>query len=174
MTHLRNPIKTPPLARPECFFIGGDWVEPSSGARIDVITPSTEELYISVAEAQAADIDRAVTAARGAFDHGPWPRLPHTERAGYLRAIGRLMYERRDELSRIWSNEMGAIQSVAAAVIAGVGGVYDYYAGLADSYRFEEPHTPAAGGAVGLLVREPVGVVAGHYPLEWPGAHHRL
>ena len=56
---------------------------------IDVIDSATEELFFSVAEAQAADIDRAVAAAREAFDHGPWPRMTHAERAEYLRAIGR-------------------------------------------------------------------------------------
>jgi acyl-CoA reductase-like NAD-dependent aldehyde dehydrogenase len=56
---------------------GGQWVTPSSTARIDVIDPGTEELFFSVAEAQAADIGRAAGAAREAFDDGPWPRLTH-------------------------------------------------------------------------------------------------
>ena len=47
---------------------------------------ATEEVFLSVAEAQAEDIAAAVTAAREAFDHGPWPRMSHAERAGYLRA----------------------------------------------------------------------------------------
>ena len=57
------------------FFIGGQWVSPVSDARIEVIDSATEEVFLSVAEAQAEDIARAVTAAREAFDHGPWPRM---------------------------------------------------------------------------------------------------
>jgi aldehyde dehydrogenase (NAD+) len=61
------------------------WVKPSSDAMIKVIDSGTEELYFSIAEAQAADISRAVEAARHAFDVGPWPGLTHAERAGYPR-----------------------------------------------------------------------------------------
>jgi aldehyde dehydrogenase (NAD+) len=60
-----------PVAHADRFFIGGEWVAPSSDATIDVIDSTTEELYYSVAEAAAADISRAVAAARHAFDEGP-------------------------------------------------------------------------------------------------------
>ena len=63
-----------PLAHPESFFIGGEWVKPSSDAMIDVIDSNTEELYFRISEAREADMDRAVTAARYAFDEGPRPR----------------------------------------------------------------------------------------------------
>ena len=65
------------IRHPDRFFIGGEWVEPSSTARIDVRDSATEEVFLSVAEAQVEDVDRAVAAARKAFDHGPWPRLSH-------------------------------------------------------------------------------------------------
>ena len=77
-----------PVSHPDRFFIGGEWVAPSSDAMIDVIDSGTEELYFRVAEAQAEDMARAVAAARTAFDDGPWPRLTHAERAEYLRAFG--------------------------------------------------------------------------------------
>ena len=60
---------TVPLARPDAFFIGGSWVAPSSDAKIDVIDAGTEEIAFSVAEAQAADMARAVEAARIAFSY---------------------------------------------------------------------------------------------------------
>ena len=72
---------TVPLAHPESFFIGGSWVAPSSDSTIDVIDAGTEELAFSIAEAQAADMARAVESARTAFDEGPWPQLTHAERA---------------------------------------------------------------------------------------------
>ena len=84
---LANDINVP-IGHTDRFFIGGQWVTPSSGATIDVIDSHTEQVYLTVAEAQAADIDRAVSAAREAFDKGPWPRLAHAERAEYLRALG--------------------------------------------------------------------------------------
>ena len=83
--------RAPFASHADRFFIGGQWVKPSSDATIKVIDSGTEEFFFSVAEAQAADISRAVEAARQAFDTGPWPQLTHAERAGYLRAIGALM-----------------------------------------------------------------------------------
>ena len=68
---------TVPVKHTDRFFIGGEWVTPSSDSKIDVIDSHTEQVYLTVAEAQAADMDRAVTAAKEAFDHGPWPRLTH-------------------------------------------------------------------------------------------------
>ena len=58
------------------LFIGGSWVPPSSAAVIDVISPHSEEVVGRVPEAKEADVDRAVAAARDAFDKGPWPRTP--------------------------------------------------------------------------------------------------
>src|SRR5882757_3600239 len=136
---LTIPKKTPPpFGRADCFFIGGEWVKPSSGSVIDVIAPTTEEVYMRVAEAQEADVNRAVAAARGAFDTGPWPRMSHAERANYLRAIGKKLNERVSDISMAWPNEMGILYSTAQAFAGGVGGVYDYYASLADSFSFEE------------------------------------
>src|SRR5260370_8555503 len=62
------------------LFIGGEWVEPAGTGTIDVISPHSEELVGRVPEGTAADIDRAVTAARDAFDNGEWPRLSPEER----------------------------------------------------------------------------------------------
>src|ERR1700730_15631056 len=89
-----------PLRYVDRFFIGGQWVQPSSDATIKVIDSGTEELFFSVAEAQAADISRAVEAAREAFDSGPWPRLTHAERAGILRAIGAELAKRGKDIGQ--------------------------------------------------------------------------
>ena len=62
------------------LFIGGEWVEPAGTGTIDVISPHSEELVGRVPEGTAADIDRAVAAARDAFDNGEWPRLSPEER----------------------------------------------------------------------------------------------
>lgn len=158
-----------PISHPECFFIDGTWAAPSGTAKIDVIDSGTEELFVSVAEAQAADIDRAVAAARKAFDQGPWPRIGHAERAKYLAAIGRELPARATDLGQIWTTELGVLHSTAVARSAGFGNIYNYYAGLAETFPFEEERTPGPGsGNVGLLVREPVGVVGAIIPWNSP------
>src|SRR6266571_1729880 len=96
-----------PLRNADRFFIGGEWVAPSSDATIDVIDSGTEEVFFRVAEAQAADISRAVGAARQAFDQGPWPRLTHAQRAEYLRAMAAGLRERTEDIGQMWPRESG-------------------------------------------------------------------
>jgi len=87
-------MTTAPVRHADRFFIGGEWVEPSSDATIDVIDSGTEELYYQVAAAGPDDVARAIAAARQAFDEGPWPRMTHAERADQLRALGTALVER--------------------------------------------------------------------------------
>ena len=155
-----------PLRHPDRFFIGGQWVAPSTDAMIEVITPATEEIFVRVAEAQEADINRAVAAARLAFDKGPWPRMSPAERAAYLSAISQKLTEKAADVAYIWPNEMGVTFGIAEATAGKIGGAYDRYAGLAASFPFEELHQSAVAGQ-GMLVREPVGVVGAIIP--WTG-----
>jgi aldehyde dehydrogenase (NAD+) len=164
---LADEVKAP-VRHADRFFIGGEWVKPSSDSVIDVIDSGTEELYFSVAEAQAADISRAVTAAREAFDHGPWPRMTHAQRAEYLRAMAAGIRERSEDLGEIWPRESGVLHAIAKYSGAGSAGTFEYYAGLADTFPFEEPAQPTAGGKFGLIVREPVGVVGAIIPWNAP------
>jgi len=162
------PQTQAPLRNPDRFFIGGEWVSPSSDAMIDVIEPATEELFFRVAEAKEADITRAIAAARSAFDQGPWPRLSHGRRAEYLRAIASAVGERVDDAGQIWPRESGVLHPIAQAMLRGIPGVYQFYADLAENYPFEEPAQPTGGGEFGLLVREPVGVVGAIIPWNAP------
>src|ERR1700733_11968338 len=155
------------LRHADRFFIGGEWVQPSSDSTINVIDSTTEEVFFSVAEAQADDISRAVGAARAAFDQGPWPRLSPAARAGYLRAIAAGLRERATDLSQVWPREAGALYSIATGAAEGVAQTWEYYAGLADTYPFEELATPSIG-EFGLIVREPVGVVGAIIPWNGP------
>lgn len=158
-----------PIGRPESLYIDGRWVDPDSGGRIEVINPATEEIFLRVAEATEPDIDRAVAAARTAFDDGPWPRLSHAERARYLRAIAAELDRRVDDVAHIWPSEMGSTHAVAHAFAGTIGGVYDYYAGLAETFPFEESFdNPPGGGELALIVREPVGVVGAIVPWNAP------
>src|SRR5580693_866385 len=156
-----------PIRHADRFFIGGQWVTPSSQATIKVIDSGTEEVFFTVAEAQAADISRAVAAAREAFDTGPWPRLSHAERAAYLRAIGEEIAKRTEDLGQIWPRESGVLHKIARNTGKGAQRTFNAFADLADSFPFEEPAKPSVG-QFGLIVREPVGVVGAIIPWNAP------
>ncbi|MEY2471290.1 MAG: aldehyde dehydrogenase [Actinomycetota bacterium] len=157
-----------PLTKPNHFFIGGDWVSPSSSSVFEVIESATEEVFMRVAEAQQPDMERAIAAARTAFDQGPWPRLSHAERATYLNALGAGIAARNEDLGQIWPRQSGALHKVAQYAGLGAQNTFAYYAGLADTYPWEEQKTPSAGGKFGLMVREPVGVVGAIIPWNAP------
>jgi aldehyde dehydrogenase (NAD+) len=161
---------TAPVKHPSRFFIDGEWVLPSSTSKINVINCATEELFVSVAEAQEADVNRAVAAAKTAFDRGPWPLMGHARRAEYLRAIARELALRGDDSAKIWVTESGVTSNLAQMVSGSIlAGIYEYYAGLAGTFPFEERRAPSPGmGNVGLIVREPVGVVAAIIPWNSP------
>ena len=156
-----------PLRHADRFFIDGAWVVPSSEATFEVIDSATEQVYFQVPEAQAPDIDRAVASARRAFDEGPWPALSHGERARFLEGMASGLRARAEDIGQIWPRESGVLYSMASRGAAGIAGAFDYYAGLADTFPFEEPAQPTQG-RFGLLVREPVGVVGAIIPWNAP------
>lgn len=159
---------TSPLRHPDRLFIDGAWVAPSTDASIAVVNAATGALYARVAEANERDIDRAVSAARRAFDNGRWSGLSHCDRAAYLRAIADEVDSRADDIAAIWPNETGIVHSVAQTFARSVGGVYRYYAAMAEDFAFEEMRAPMNGEGVGFLVREPVGVVGAIIPWNGP------
>ena len=69
------------------LYIGGEWVDAKSGKMLEIVNPNTEEVVARTAEANEADMDRAVEAARKAFDHGPWPTTPPAERGRMVREL---------------------------------------------------------------------------------------
>ncbi len=158
---------TVPVEHTDRFFIGGQWVTPSSDSKINVIDSHTEQVFLTVAEAQAADIDRAVTAAKEAFDHGPWPRLSHAERAAYLRALGDEVVKRSPDIVQLWPREAGVIAAMAGGAAFGAQHTFNYYADLAGTFEWERPVRPSRGG-FGLVVKEPVGVVGAIIPWNAP------
>jgi aldehyde dehydrogenase (NAD+) len=155
------------LKAPDRFFINGDWVSPSSGRMLDVISPVTEERLLSYPEAAAADIDRAVAAARAAFDHGPWPRMSPAERAGYLRRVGDLIAARLDEIAWAWTTQVGAPISLTKKLVGQNATLFRYYADLIGTYPFRDDRRRDDGGQVRVL-REPVGVCAAISPWNAP------
>lgn len=157
------------LSHPDKLFIDGEWTPAASSATIDVIAPATGEVFLTIAEAGEADIDRAVAAARRAFDDGPWPRLSHAERGEWLRRIADRLDARVDDIATIWPNEMGILHGIARAFGGTIGGVYRYYAGLAESFAWEERFdNPPGGGDHALITYEAVGVVGAIVPWNAP------
>jgi aldehyde dehydrogenase (NAD+) len=157
------------VRHPDRFFIGGQWSEPSSRARIDVRDSGTEEVFLSVAEAQVEDVDRAVAAARQAFDHGPWPRLTHQERATWLLEIAEAWKKRAEAFADTWVRESGILHAVAKYAAVNPASTFVFHAGLAETFEWEEPHvTP--DGLRAMLVREPVGVVGAIIPWNAPNS----
>jgi aldehyde dehydrogenase (NAD+) len=150
------------------FLIGGEWVAPSGRRMFDIVTPSDETIFASVPCANGADIDAAVAAARRAFDDGPWPRLSHAERGDFLSRLADAVDAKTDLFSTIWTHEVGGLAAHGPFMVMAATAIFRDYARLAADFAFVERHPPTAGGNVGLLVHEPVGVVGAIIPWNGP------
>ena len=151
----------------DTLFIGGEWIAPSTTAMIDVVSPHSEGVIARVAEAREADVDRAVTAARAAFDDGPWPRTPAAERADAMARLLAALQERAAQLASTITAEMGAPISFShMGQVMASHMVLDYFTRLARAYAFEDVRDGMLGPA--LVRREPVGVVAAIVPWNVP------
>lgn len=149
------------------LFIDANWVAPATAAMIEVISPATEEVIARVAEAREADVDRAVAAARRAFDEGPWPRMRATERADVMARLLAALQERSAEMATTITEEMGSPISFSnMGQVMAPNMVLDYYTRLAREYPFEDVRPGMLGPA--LVRREPVGVVAAIVPWNVP------
>ncbi len=144
------------------LYIGGEWVEPTaSHPAIEVVDSSTEEVIAKVAQGGADDVDRAVAAARGAFDS--WSQTPIDVRAKYLRDIGAGLTARFEEIASTISAEVGSPKTFAQMVQAGLAvGDWESYAKLIEEYEWEKP----LGNS--LVVKEPIGVVGAITPWNYP------
>jgi betaine-aldehyde dehydrogenase len=149
------------------LYIGGEWVEPSSSSTIDVVSPTTEEIVGRVPEAQNADIDRAVAAAKDAFEHGPWPRMTPAERAAVLSKAAEAIRNDMQGIAELISGEMGSPVSwgLLAQVLAPTM-ILDYYAGLGSTFQFDTVKDGLLGPVI--VAKEPVGVVAAITPWNVP------
>jgi acyl-CoA reductase-like NAD-dependent aldehyde dehydrogenase len=143
------------------LYIDGAWVAPSGTATIDVVNPATEQVVGRIPEGTSDDVDRAVAAARAAFDG--WSRTPVDERGKYLARISEAMAARAEEIARTITEEMGSPVSFAQKVQAALPiGVMGSYAQLLGDFEFEQ----TIGNS--LVVKEPVGVVGAITPWNYP------
>jgi betaine-aldehyde dehydrogenase len=149
------------------FFIGGAWVDSAATGTIDVIGASTEEVIGRVPDGAPADIDRAVAAAREAFDRGPWSTMSPAARAGYLTALSQALQARADDLTQTITAENGSpIMLCSMLQLFPATMTLDYYATLATETVYEERRDGMLGGIV--VQRVPVGVVAAIVPWNVP------
>jgi phenylacetaldehyde dehydrogenase len=160
-------------ATPRKLFINGQWVDAASGQTFDTPNPATGETLAAVAEGDAEDINRAVSAARNAFDGGPWGRLTPSERGKLLWKVGDLILEHADELAQLESLDNGKPVAVArGADIPLAADMFHYMAGWAtkiegNTINISVPYMPGANFH-SYTLREPVGVVGQIIPWNFP------
>jgi acyl-CoA reductase-like NAD-dependent aldehyde dehydrogenase len=156
------------LVRQDELFIGGRWTEASTERRIEIVSPHTEEVIARVASASPDDVDRAVAAARTAFDTGPWPHLEASARIDAVRGLAKVYGERRPEMAEVITSEIGAPISFAQrAQVALPWTMMNAFCDLAASYPWREARPGLYGSDVHIR-REPVGVVAAIVPWNMP------
>ncbi|MEY9871167.1 aldehyde dehydrogenase (NAD+) [Streptacidiphilus sp. MAP12-33] len=149
------------------LYIGGTLVAPSGAEVIEVISPHTEEVIGRVPHAARADVDRAVAAARRAFDEGPWPRMSIEERIEVCTRIKDGIAARADEIARVISSENGSPYSWSILAQAfGPVMIWDSAIAIARDFRFEQYRSGVLSPI--LVRREPAGVVAAVVPWNVP------
>ena len=147
-------------------FINGQWVSSASGETLPVYDPSTEELIAHVASTGASDVDRAVKAARAAFDSGPWPGTSAQDRGRVLLKLADKIRQNSAQLAEIESRNSGKPIVEAEFDIADAATCFEYYGGLANKVLGHVNPVPA--NALSFTLREPVGVAAQIIPWNYP------
>ena len=149
------------------LFLDGTWTGGSGGATQEVVHPSDQSVVAKVDLAEPADVDRAVRAARVAFDTGPWPRTPAAERGALLGRVADLLLRDKEDLARVETLDTGKTLVESRLDVDDVVSVFRYYAGLAgqDAGRLVDVGRPEV---VSRVVREPVGVCALITPWNYP------
>lgn len=147
-------------------IIGGDNSVDAADA-FERRAPGTDEVVSRIAYGDAPTVERAVQAARQAFDSGPWPRLTVAERASYLHKVADLIDANLDELSRLDAEESGKPITTAEGDIGGAAGLWRYAAALALTMK-GQTFTGNGPDFTGLVFREPIGVVGLIIPWNFP------
>ncbi|AWT60696.1 MAG: Phenylacetaldehyde dehydrogenase [Candidatus Moanabacter tarae] len=161
------------LSSPKKILVDGRWINAASGKTFDVFNPATGETIVQAAEGDKEDINIAVTAARRAFESGPWPNLTPSERGKMIWKIGDLILENLDELAELESIDNG--KPMAVAQVADVplsADLFHYMAGWAtkiegNTIPISVPYAPGTNYHA-YTTREPVGVIGQIIPWNFP------
>jgi aldehyde dehydrogenase (NAD+) len=150
------------------LYVGGNWAAPATDRRIPIVSPHSTQTIGSTPAATEQDVDRAVEAARRAFDAGPWPRTEPAERIAAVRRFADAYLARQEELAELISTEMGAplwfshVGQVGASLMA-----LEAFLSVAEAYAWEERRSGSLGNPM-VVRREPVGVVGVITPWNVP------
>ncbi|MCO5176601.1 MAG: aldehyde dehydrogenase family protein [Thermomicrobiales bacterium] len=148
------------------LLIAGKMVDAASGETFDAYNPATNQVIAKVAKAGTEDVDRAVAAARKAFDEGTWANSAPAARGRILQKIADRIRERADEVGELESRNTGKPIARAKGEILGSAAVFEYYAGAADKFYGET--LPLGGNILNTTWREPVGVAGQIVPWNFP------
>jgi phenylacetaldehyde dehydrogenase len=161
------------IAQKRKLLIDGKWVDAASGKTFEVFDPSTGAVIAHVAEGDREDVDRAVKAARRAFDSGPWSRMTPSQRGRIVWKIGDLLLQHLDEFAELESLDNGKPMGVArAADVPLAADLFHYMAGWATKIEgstipLSVPYTPGQSYHA-YTRREPIGVVGQIIPWNFP------
>jgi betaine-aldehyde dehydrogenase len=148
------------------MFINGELVEGHRRSYFPVYDPSTEEIIAEVPDADERDIDRAVKAARGAFDSGPWPQTTAQERGRILLRLAERIRAEAPRLAEVECKNTGKPIVEAEFDIVDVATCFEYYGGLAN--KVTGYVNPVPDNALSLTLKEPVGVAGQIIPWNYP------
>src|SRR5438552_2702335 len=168
-TATASPVKKvqPPKVKDQPMLIGGKWVDSQSGKTFPTINPATGETICQVAEGDKADVDRAVKAARKAFESGPWPKMSASERGRLMHKLADAIEQNIDELAALETLDNGKpLRDSRAADLPLTVKCYRYYAGWAD--KIHGKTIPIEGNYFCYTRHEPVGVVGQIIPWNFP------
>ncbi len=164
---LSSPTEKKAAVSATKLLINNRWVNSQSGKTFATVNPTTGEEICQVAEADAADVDLAVNAARKAYDHGPWRKASGPERARLLHRLADLIEKHADELARLESMDNGKPFTMAKAVdVAATIGCYRYFAGWADKVMGKT--IPIEGPFFCYTRHESIGVCGQIIPWNFP------
>jgi acyl-CoA reductase-like NAD-dependent aldehyde dehydrogenase len=144
------------------LYINGEWLDGTGSDTVTVVNPATEEVIGTVPQATAGDVNRAVEAARAAFDEGPWPRMKPRERAAIMLKMGEAFRRRRADIVELNIREAGSVRMLAEFLQVGIP--IEHFIDMAERvvprFDFEQPMLPYVGMGIGqgVIVREPYGV----------------
>jgi acyl-CoA reductase-like NAD-dependent aldehyde dehydrogenase len=167
MTEATLTRSVPEILAPGRLYIGGEWVDAASGATFEVEDPAREEVLTTVAEAEAADVDHAVRAAREAFEGGEWRKMTARQRGKLLWRVAERLEERKDEFARVETLNNGKPLFESGIDMAMTIQTFEYYAGW--TTKIEGETIPVSVPyQFNYTLREPIGVVGAIVPWNFP------
>lgn len=149
------------------LLIDGVWADAASGSQLERKSPAHDQVVAVYAQAGVEDAERAIAAARNAFDHGPWPRMKGAARAAILRKVADLILERKQALAEMETLENGKPLAQSLAEIEGASDLWQYAATLARNLHGDSYNT-LGENTLGVVLRDPIGVVSIITPWNFP------